>query len=237
MFLQLEGLWVSYRSTSLLEADLYLTIPKFSVLDIRPDTKPEMRLMLGSYSDVLKPAVYNISGLPGTCPGSPTNDVSMKNSENATDIDVSNLTMLVMDYRWRSSFQSFVIRIQQPRILVVLDFLLAVVEYFVPSLGAITGREESLNPKNDPLTNSCDIILSESIYMQKDDIVHLSPRRKLIVDGCGIDEFSYDGCGGTISLSEELDMKGQSYPGTTIIIGHGQKLRFKNVKIEVCSLF
>ncbi|XP_038986983.1 uncharacterized protein LOC103722332 isoform X2 [Phoenix dactylifera] len=228
----LEGLWVSYRSTSLFEADLYLTIPKFSVLDIRPDTKPEMCLMLGSYSDVSKPAVYNISSLPGTCPGSPTNDVSTKISENATDIDVSNLTMLVMDYRWRSSFQSFVIRIQQPRILVVLDFLLAVVEYFVPSLGAITGREESLKPKNDPLTNSYDIILSESIYMQRDDIVHLSPRRKLIVDGCGIDEFTYDGCGGTISLSEEFDMKEQSFSGTIIIIGRGQKLRFKNVKIE-----
>lgn len=228
----LEGLWVYYRSTSLFEADIYLTIPKFSVLDVRPDTKPEMRLMLGSYSDVSKPAVYSISSSLGTCPATPTTDVSTKNSENATDIDVSNLTMLVMDYRWRSSFQSFVIRIQQPRVLVVLDFLLAVVEYFVPSLGTITGREESLNPKNDPLTNSDDIILSESIYMQRDDIVYLSPRRKLIVDGCGIDEFIYDGCGGTICLSEDVDMKGQSYSGSIITIGVRKRLRFKNVKIE-----
>ncbi|ONK67151.1 uncharacterized protein A4U43_C06F16540 [Asparagus officinalis] len=225
--ISLEGVWVSYRSTSMSEMDLYVTIPKFTILDIRPDTKPEMRLMLGPYGDISKPDSLS----PLAAPLSPTNAGSMENLETATDTDVSNLTMLVMDYRWRSSLQSLVIRVQQPRILVVLDFLLAVVEFFVPRLGAITGRQETLHSENDPLKICGDIILSEPVYMQQDDVVQLSPRRQLIADGFGTDEFTYDGRGGTISLNEELDVE-QSYSGAIIIIGRGKKLRFKNVKIE-----
>lgn len=197
----------------MLEMDLYLSILKFSIHDIRLDTKSEMRLMLGSYSETAN-----------LC------------AEDSTDAGVSNLTMLILDYRWRSSFQSFVIRIQQPRILVVLDFLLPVVEYFVPSLGTITGREESLDPKNDPLMRADDIILSEHVFLQRENFIQLSPVRQLIVDGCDIDEFIYDGCGGTISLCEEFDKKGQLYSGIIIIIGRGKRLRFKNVKIEVLNM-
>lgn len=227
---QLEGLWVSYRSTSFFEMDLYVTIPKFSVLDIRPDTKPEMRMMLGSYTDVSKPGCNN-SSLSSI---NITPQRSMhRNLENKTDTDVSNLTMLILDYRWRSSFRSIVIRIQQPRILVVLDFLLAVAEFFIPSLGTITGREEHSHPNKDPLTSS-DITLLEPVFMQHDDIVHLSPRRQLIVDGCQFNEFTYDGCGNILSLSDEFESNGQPYSQTLIILGRGKKLRFKNVKIEVC---
>ncbi|XP_062223332.1 uncharacterized protein LOC133922148 [Phragmites australis] len=208
--LALEGLWVSYRTTSMLEMDLYLSILKFSIHDIRPDTKSEMHLMLGSYSET----------------------ANLCTEDSSTDVGVSNLTMLILDYRWRSSFQSFVIRIQQPRVLVVLDFLLRVVEYFVPSLGTITGREESLDPKNDPLMRSDDIILSEPVFFQRENIIQLSPGRQLIVDGCDTDEFTYDGCGGTISLCDKFDKKGQLYSGTIIIVGRGKRLRFKNVKIE-----
>jgi vacuolar protein sorting-associated protein 13A/C len=198
----------------MLEMDLYVSILKFSIHDIRPDARSEMRLMLGSYSE--------------------TSNLCVEGS--STDAGVSNLTMLILDYRWRSSFQSFVIRIQQPRILVVLDFLLPVVEYFVPSLGTITGREESLDPKNDPLMRSDDIILSEPFFLQRENTIQLSPGRQLIVDASEIDEFTYDGCGGTISLCEEFDKNGQLYSGTIIIVGRGKRLRFKNVKIEVHAL-
>uniref|UniRef100_A0A0E0NER2 C2 domain-containing protein n=1 Tax=Oryza rufipogon TaxID=4529 RepID=A0A0E0NER2_ORYRU len=208
--LVLEGLWVSYRTTSLFEMDLYLSILKFLIHDIRPDTKSEMRLMLGSYSETSK----------------------LSTQDPSSDVGVSNLTMVILDYRWRSSFQSFVIRIQEPRVLVVLDFLLPVVEFFVPNLGTITGREESLDPKNDPLIKSDDIILCEPVFFQRENFIQLSPGRQLIVDGCDIDDFTYDGCGGTISLCDEYDKKGQLYSGTIIILGRGKKLRFKNVKIE-----
>lgn len=234
----LEGLWVSYRSTSFSEKDIYVTIPKFSVLDVRPDTKPEMRLMLGS--DVSKQGICGISPPSGNFMSSFTNNGSvLKNIEpDATDADVPNLTMLLIDYRVRPSSQSFVIRIQQPRVLVVLDFLLSVCEFFVPSLGAITGREEILDPKNDPISRNKHIILLTPTYKQNDHLVHLSPTRQLVVDAFGIDEFTYDGCGGTICLSDELDLKDVSSPKTRpiIIIGRGKKLRFKNVKIENAAL-
>ncbi|KAG9136747.1 hypothetical protein Leryth_004514 [Lithospermum erythrorhizon] len=206
--LALEGLWVSYRMTSLSEADLYITIPNLSFLDIRPDTKQEMRLMLGSCTDALKPP--------------------------DRDVDLPRSTMFLMDCRWRLSSQSFVLRAQQPRILVVPDFLLAVCEFFVPALGTITGRDEKMNPKNDPLNKSGNIIFYSSVYKQIDDIVHLSSKRKLVADTVGVEEYIYDGCGKTLCLNDEKETKDSHRPGfqPIIIIGRGKRLRFVNVKIE-----
>ncbi|XP_071939359.1 uncharacterized protein [Coffea arabica] len=210
----LEGLWVSYRMTSLSEADLYITIPKFSIIDNRPSTKPEMRLMLGSCTDVMK----------------------QMSSESTADVPTS--TMFVMDCRWRLSSQSFVVRVQQPRILVVLDFLLAVCEFFVPSLGTLTGREEMMDPKNDPVIKSKSIILLTPLYKQIDDMVILSPNRQLVADAVGVTEHVYDGCGKTICLSDDKDNKEFQSSGNwpIIVIGRGKRLRFMNVKIENGSL-
>lgn len=209
--LQLEDLWVSYRMTSLSEADLYITIPKFSILDIRPDTKVEMRLMLGSCID------------------------AHRQNSSEIGVDFPTSTMVVMDCRWRLASQSFVLRIQQPRILVVPDFLLSVCEFFVPSLGAMTGREEIMDPKNDPISKSNSIILSTPLYEQKEDLVLLSPNRQLVADAVGIDEYTYDGCGKTIHLTDKVEVKGLHSSGIQhiIIIGRGKRLRFVNVKIEV----
>ncbi|XP_028051145.1 uncharacterized protein LOC114255802 isoform X2 [Camellia sinensis] len=229
----LEGLWVSYRMTSLSEADLYVTIPRFYVLDIRPDTKPEMRLMLGSCTDVPKQAST------GKFPFSLNKGGFMRmDSQAAPCIDVPTSTMFLMDYRWRLSSQSFVVRIQQPRVLVVPDFLLAVGEYFVPSLGAITGREELMDPKNDPTRRNNSIVLSAPVYEQIEDIMHLSPNRQLVADALGVDEYTYNGCGKTIHLSEEPYLKEvrSSKFRPIIILGRGKRLRFVNVKIENGSL-
>lgn len=228
----LEGLWVSYRMTSLSETDLFVTIPKFSILDVRPDTKPEMRLMLGSSTDAFKHSVT------GKVPLS-FNSGSFRRIASEAGIDDAPIsTMFLMDYRWRMSSQSFVIRVQQPRVLVVPDFLLAVAEFFVPALGVLIGREEALDPKNDPISKNSSIVLMESVYRQQEDVVHLSPCKQLVVDCTGIDEYTYDGCGKVIRLSVETDTK--EVRGTRfrpiIIIGRCKKLRFINVKIENGSL-
>ncbi|XP_062178337.1 uncharacterized protein LOC133883124 isoform X2 [Alnus glutinosa] len=229
----LEGLWVSYRMTSFSETDLYVTIPKFSILDIRPDIKPEMRLMLGSSTDASKQAS------PGDFPFfSNKGSFRRTNSEAGVDIDVPISTMFLMDYRWRVSSQSFVVRVQQPRVLVVPDFLLAVGEFFVPALGAITGRDETMDPTNDPISRKNSIVLSEPIYKQSEDVVHMSPSRQLVADSLGIDEYIYDGCGKIICLSEKTYVKEfHSFRyRPIIIIGRGKRLRFVNVKIENGSL-
>ncbi|KAL5782083.1 hypothetical protein ACOSP7_007112 [Xanthoceras sorbifolium] len=222
----LEGLWVSYRMTSLSEMDLYVTVPKFSIMDIRPNTIPEMRLMLGSSSDASRQFST----------GKLLNKYSFRrsSSELGLDMDVPISTMFLMDYRWRPSSQSYVVRIQQPRILVVPDFLLTVGEFFVPALGTITGRDEAMDPKNDPISRNNSIVLSESVYRQSEDVVHLSPSRQLIADAVGIEEYIYDGCGKVIYLSEEKHTKAKYRP--IIIIGCGKSLRFVNVKIENGSL-
>jgi vacuolar protein sorting-associated protein 13A/C len=227
--MQLEGLWVSYRMTSSSETDLFVTIPKFSILDFRPDTKPEMRLMLGSSTDAFKqaftvkvPFLFN----PG----------SFRRTTSEAGIDNMPIsTMFLMDYRWRMSSQSFVIRVQQPRVLVVPDFLLAVAEFFVPALGALTGREETTDPKNDPISRNSSIVLMEAVYRQEEDVVHLSPSKQLVADWVGIDEYTYDGCGKVICLSVETDTKEvrSTRFRPIIVIGRGKRLRFVNVKIEV----
>lgn len=219
--------------TSLSETDLYLTIPKFSILDIRPGTKPEMRLMLGSSTDASKQAS------PGNFPSFLNKDSSRRtNSEAGLDIDVPISTMFLMDYRWRISSQSFVVRVQQPRVLVVPDFLLAVGEFFVPALGTITGRDETMDPRNDPISMKNSVVLSEPVYKQSEDVVHLSPSRQLVADSLGIDEYTYDGCGKIICLSEKTDVKEfhSSRYRPIIIIGRSKRLRFVNVKIEVQTL-
>ena len=215
---------MSYRMTSLSETDLYVTIRKFSFLDTRPDTKPEMRLMLGSSTDASNQAsIVNKAGF------------SMTNLESAPGAELATSTMFLMDYRLRASSQSCVIRLQQPRVLVVPDFLLAVGEFFVPALGSITGREELMDPKNDPISRNKSIVLSESVHKQIEDVVLLSPSRQLVADALGVHEYTYDGCGKTICLSAETDVKeihsSRSQP--IIIIGRGKRLRFVNVKIEV----
>ncbi|ESR32528.1 hypothetical protein CICLE_v10004114mg [Citrus x clementina] len=226
--LALEGLWVSYRMTSLSEMDLYVTIPNFSVMDIRPNTKPEMRLMLGSSTDTFKQSSAGKGPL--------LSSFRRSNSEVELDKDVPISTMFLMDYRWRTSSQSYVVRIQQPRFLVVPDFVLAVGEFFVPALGAMTGRDETMDPKNDPISRNSSIVLSESVYTQTDDVVQLSPCRQLVADGVGVDEYIYNGCGKTICLSEEKHMNESVKYQPIIIIGRGKRLRFVNVKIENGSL-
>lgn len=218
--------------TSLSEVDLYVTVPKFSVLDVRPGTKPEMRLMLGSAAEALK----HVSA--GKFPFLKKGSFRISESEAGLHMELPLSTMFLMDYRWRNSSQSFVVRVQQPRVLVVPDFLLAVCEFFVPALGTITGREETMDPKNDPVGRLNSIVLSKPIYRQIDDVVHLSPSRQLVADCSSIDEYTYDGCGKTISLSEETNGKELHWEGPLpiIIIGCGKRLRFRNVKIEVLNL-
>lgn len=215
--------------TSLSETDLYVTIPTFSVLDIRPNTKPEMRLMLGSSTDASKQAST------GNFPYLNKSSFSRVNSEACLDSDLPISTMFLMDYRWRSSSQSFVLRVQQPRVLVVPDFLLALGEFFVPALGAITGREEMMDPKNDPISKNNSIVLSKSIYKQNEDVVYFSPSRQLVVDTHDIDVYTYDGCGKTIVLSDDNEPRSARFR-PIVIIGCGKRLRFVNVKIEVFYL-
>lgn len=227
---------MSYRMTSLSEADLYVTIPKFSIVDVRPDAKPEMRLMLGPSSEVCRQASVSASG-SGSVPSTSSGNLTRTQSRVSSASDMPTSTMFLLDYRWRTTAQSSVVRVQQPRVLVVPDFLIAVAEFFVPSLGAITGREELMDPNNDPIRKNHSIVLNSAVYKQQVEVIQLSPSQQLIADAPGVDDYIYDGCGRTICLKEDNDLIESQFSGfqPIVIIGRGKRLRFVNVKIEVIT--
>lgn len=197
--------------------DILITLSKLSVLDQRPDTRPEMRLMLGSMADVEK------LGVPVR---------TAVEDENALDTS-PELTMLVLDLRFKPESQAYVIRVQRPRLLVVVDFLLAVAEFFVPSLGKAALESDHENSQNDTDVVDEHIRLATSSYQQKDDTIVLSSERQLIAEAYDVDEFIYDGCGNTLLLDVKDDENGPAFMEPLILIGSGKNLRFKNVRIEV----
>eukprot|EP00250_Pteridium_aquilinum_P021886 c25256_g1_i1 orf=924-13886(-) len=211
---ELQGLWLNYRSTSIQEMTVLLTLPRLCVLDLRSATKPEMRLMLGSMADTDGTVFSNISGVQETCSNGP------------------RPPMLVMDAKLKQDSQAFIVRIQRPRLLVVLDFLMSVGEFFVPSL-ATRNKEETMDSCNDPLVLQDHLRLVTTEYKQEAAVVTISSSQMLIADHPDIDVFTYDGCGNTLCVEiAESDVSNLATVKPVIIIGAGKKLNFKNVKIK-----
>lgn len=218
--LQIRKFWLSYCNSSANNMDILITLSKLSVLDQRWDTRPEMRLMLGSMADVEKLGVPQAPGRPIV-----TDDQSEESSPQ--------LTMLVLDLRFKPDSQAVVLRVQRPRLLVVVDFLLAVGEFFVPSLGDVTGRSDLDNSQNDTVAVDDHIRLTTSLHLQEEETVVLSAQKQLIVEAHDVDEFVYDGCGKTLCLNVKDDENGPSCWEPLIFIGWRKKLRFKNIHIKV----
>lgn len=212
---ELQGLWLNYRSTSIQEMTLLLTLPRLCILDLRSATKPEMRLMLGSMADAessVSSGMASMAGVEEACSSGP------------------RPPMLVMDAKLKQDSQAFILRIQRPRLLVVLDFLLSVGEFFVPSLATVKNKEEGMDSCHDPLIVQEHLRLVTSYYKQEAETLTISSSRRLIADYPDIDVFTYDGCGNTLCLDcTDSDV---SQPIMAIIIGAGKKLHFKNVKIK-----
>ncbi|KAH7429919.1 hypothetical protein KP509_09G071400 [Ceratopteris richardii] len=213
--MEMEGLWLNYRSTSLQEITVLLTLPRLCLLDLRPNTKPEMRLMLGSMADAESDVLYNML---------------------STELRAANTQppMLVMDTKLKLDSQAFIIRIQRPRILVVLDFIISVSKFFVPSLAAVTHKDKELDPEHDPLGLQQHLRLTTAHFKQEATVMTFSTKKRLIVDYPGIDVFTYDGCGNTMVLDID-DTKISSVPiaEPIIIVSAGKALNFKNIKIKV----
>ncbi|KAL3679175.1 hypothetical protein R1sor_022131 [Riccia sorocarpa] len=224
--LEIQNFWLSYCTTTAQEMDIYVTLPRLSVVDLRADTKPEMRLMLGSMSDVdrLSASDVRVTDIGGD--GS--RSMQSQNPESP------ELTMLVMDMRYKRDSQTVVIRVQRPRLLVVVDFLLAVGEFFVPSLASITGRDEAMDVSNDPVILHDYIRLTDRFYTQVEDTVVLSAERQLVADAHDVDEFVYDGDGKTLFLDISEDIRSSSGvdQDPLIFVGRFKHLRFTNIRIK-----
>ncbi|XLU94609.1 hypothetical protein S245_008961, partial [Arachis hypogaea] len=124
-------------------------------------------------------------------------------------------TMLIVDVKFAQDSTFVSLCIQRPQLLVALDFLLAVVEFFVPTVGNMLSYEEH------NMSHMLEaVIMDQSIY-------------PLIVDNETFDHFIYDGHGGTLYLKD-----GQGFNLTEassealIYVGSGKKLQFKNVVVK-----
>ena len=139
-------------------------------------------------------------------------------------------TMLVLDAKFSDYSTSLFLCIQRPQLLVALDFLLDVVEFFVPTVRGMLSNEEDKNASH--IIDG--IILDKSTFSQPSAEFSLSPLRPLVADDERFDLFLYDGRGGTLYL---LDRQGSnlSSPSMEAIfcVGTGKKLQFTNVTIKV----
>jgi vacuolar protein sorting-associated protein 13A/C len=224
VLLQIQKFWLSYCSSSANSMDILITLSKLSVLDQRFDTRPEMRLMLGSLGDVEKL-------------GGPSIPVVENVEDESANGSSPELTMLVLDLRFKPESQAFVIRVQRPRLLVVVDFLLAVGEFFVPSLGKASSENDPENSQHGTEILDEHIRLATPLHCQEEDTIVLSCERQLIAEAYDVDEFIYDGCGKTLLLDVKDDEDCPISWEPFIIIGSGKKLRFKNIRIEVSLYF
>ncbi|POO03118.1 Vacuolar protein sorting-associated protein [Trema orientale] len=219
---QVSGAWLLYKSNSVEEGFLSATLKSFTVCDDREGTEQEFRLAVGKPENIGSTPVQSYTG---------DNELQHKDDQIITrDNDAKlDFAMLILDVKF-SQLSTFVsLCIQRPQLLVALDFLLAVVEFFVPTVGNVLSNEE--DSKSFQVIDA--LILSESTYKQPSAQASFSPQRPLIVDDGRYDHFAYDGGGGILFLKDRQGFN-LTAPSTEAIIyvGSGKKLQFKNVVIK-----
>lgn len=221
--MQISGMWLLYKSTSDEESLVMATLKNFSVTDDREGTGQEFRRAIGKAD--------NIEYAPFHWVHTDSQDsVEQQNKTLLNGYGCNPITtMLILDVNLSKSSQKISFCIQRPQLLVALDFLLAVAEFFVPSIMSISSDDNVENP----VDMSGGIILEQPVYCQCDDEVTISPTRPLVVDDERYDSFVYDGKGGRLRLvnrhGEDLVEPSQE---TLLFIGSGKKLQFKNVIIQ-----
>lgn len=221
--MQVSGAWLLYKSSTSGEGFLSATLKGFSVFDDREGVEEEFRLAIG------RPQNFEARSL---------DTLAYEHEQDSVDnntIQENNIgpvpTMLIVDVKLSQSSTLVNLCVQRPQLLVALDFLLAVVEFFVPSISGMLSYEE------DDSSHMVDaIFLDQFIYRQPCHEFSLSPQRPLIVDDENYDHFIYDGDGGTLYLKDTQGFNLTSPSSKALIyVGNGKKLQFKNVVIKVSS--
>lgn len=174
-------------------------------------------------------------GKPGNVGAHPLHTSSHNQNQDSVDgslIKGNNFdlvqTMLIVDVKFGQDSTFVSLGVQRPQLLVALDFLLAVVEFFVPTVSSMLSVEEN---RSDMLEA---IVIDQSVYKQPCPEFSLSPQKPLIVDDDGFDNFIYDGDGGILYLKDRQGFNLKAASTEAIIyIGNGKKLQFRNVVIKV----
>ncbi|EEF45057.1 vacuolar protein sorting-associated protein, putative [Ricinus communis] len=218
--LQIAGAWLLYKSNNLGDGFLSATLKGFTVIDDREGTEEEFRLAIG------KPENIGYGPLPSL---TDYENPHLFNEHLKNDSKIEPTpTMLILDAKFGEHSTFISLCVQRPQLLVALDFLLPVVEFFVPTLGSTMSNEE-----DNPIHVVDAITLDNSIHRQTSAEISLSPLRPLIVDSERFNHFIYDGQGGILHLK---DRQGHNLFAPSkeaiIYVGSGKKLQFKNVIIK-----
>lgn len=223
--LQASGAWLLYKSNTREEGFLFATLKGFSVFDDREGTKEQFRLAIG------KSATIRDTSSRDDCDSYIGALISSKEGETQKELDHEPTpSMLILDATFRKSSTNVSICFQRPRFLVALDFLLAIAEFFVPSVRSMLLSDDD----KDTSHMVSAIVFDDQIYSPASSIFSISPQKPLIVDDERFDHFIYDGKGGKLYL-EDRDGKILRRPTheTIIYVANGKRLQFKNVTIVV----
>ncbi|XP_042024109.1 uncharacterized protein LOC121771392 [Salvia splendens] len=222
--LQIRGVWLLYKSNTVGEGFLSTTLKDLIVVDDREGTEKELRLAVG------KPNV-----------GEYNHRATMLNNKDHNVVDSNSLVegarkytpaILILDARFyeKSTFVSLCI--QRPQLLVALDFLLDIAEFFVPTV-----RGEMLYDDNANFSPSVHaLIIDQPVFHQPSHEFSISPKKPLVADDDRLDLFIYDGGGGVLYLKDRhgLNISGPSIE-PLVYVGNGKRLQFRNVTIKIGS--
>lgn len=205
------------------EGLLSATLRGFIVNDDREGTEEELRLAVRQPKNVRHRPDYEV--------------VNEEHENVKADVKYDEIlgvpTMLILDAKFSHYTTSLCLCIQRPQLLVALDFLMAVAEFFVPTVRDMLSNDE--DEKAPSVVDALD--LDKSTFSQSDEVFTLSPQRPLMVECESFDHYIYDGRGGTLLLQDrEGKMISSTSLETIIYIGSGKHLQFKNVTIKVCFL-
>ena len=221
---QAHGAWVLYRSNSIGQSFLSSTLMDFTVMDNREGTQEEFRLTVGKHESVPERCFsYELEKNSKVGP--------LQESEAEPEMfEKTVLAMLILDVKFKKSSTFISMCIQRPHLLVALDFLLAVVQFFVPTV------QNMLTDKGDKdhLRFIDAIIPDQIVYNQPCPDFSLSPIKPLIIESEKSDHLIYDGKGGKLCLKDNLGNELSNFSSEPIIfIGNGKKLQFRNVIVKV----
>lgn len=219
--MQISGAWLLYKSNSHNEGFVSATLKGFTIIDDRDGTEEEFRLAIGKPKDISYGAQSSL-----------IDDGDLKvihaNVTEGTD-DKLVPTMLNLDAKFGQCSTFVSICIQRPQLLVALDFLLAIIEFFVPTVGNMLSTEE-----DNKYLHVDAIIMDKSTYRQPAAEFSLSPCSPLIVEDERFDHFIYDGEGRILYLKDRHGFCLSSPSSEAMIyVGNGKSLQFKNVVIKV----
>eukprot|EP00850_Spirogloea_muscicola_P002380 SM000009S23509 [mRNA] locus=s9:423530:451441:+ [translate_table: standard] len=230
-FMQLQGFWLGYHSNSKQEQHIMATVPRFFIKDGRPGIPMELRYIIGNADEVESITNTDTKSAAGANSNSSQNTPSQKLIVTKA-LSGPTLTMLVVDVKLGPNLTSISLRMQRPRLLVAVDFLVAIGEFFVPSLGAAMVGSAAGKDDDDPLGFKRANFLTQERTVQRRRTI-LSPSQPLVVDHAGLENYEYDGGGGVLVLQGEdgHDLRAAS-PVPLIIIGNNKQLKFKNLHIQ-----